>query len=338
MSTASLLAWKMMRSQQQHPVGAVDIRYAEDIFGDGPYPRKFEDFIGQEQACKQLRVTLLAAQARQAPLPHILLASGTPGIGKTTLAKLTAYYNAKGYVEVGGNVTTKDILPTLRAMQAGDVLFIDEIHQLVATRRVNAEWLLQLLTDGVIVTPSGSVEVPKITVIGATTDAQKLPKTIIDRFLVQPVLEPYTEAEGVRIAKVTADRIGITLEPGRYDQVAAAADYNPRVMSRVLLTMRDLRDSGEDPVSLFTTALSWTGLSEDGLSRVEQDYLMLLLGYGGTASNGTMKAVLGETVLDHSERALIARGYLTITSKGRVLTSLGAERAQELLRTQGGTP
>lgn len=339
MTAASMLAWRMIRAGGAHSSSApatVNILRGEAIFGDGPYPHKMTEFVGQEQARVQLLTAMTSAKERGAPLGHVLLASGTPGIGKTTLAKLVASMLGTGYAEVGGNVTVKDVRPVLEAMQDGDVLFLDEIHRLVSTKRTNAEWLLQLLTDWKLVLPTGVLTLPKITVIAATTDAQKLPRTILDRFTITPVLEPYTEEQGVQIAKVTAKRLNMELPEGQYHRVAAAADYNPRIMARLLSTVRDLQIAKTEG-DIVATALQWQGVSFDGLARVEQDYLMLLCGYGGTASIGTMKAVLGESALDQTERVLIQRGYITITGRGRELTRLGIERANALMLETEGT-
>jgi len=333
MSAASLLAYRMVAAASKGGgVGHVDIKRGDAIFGDsGIYPMRMDEFIGQEQARMQLLIAIRAAQTRRAPLPHTLFASGQPGIGKTTLAKLVAHTMGVGFVEVGGNVTLKDIKPIVTAMSDGDILFIDEIHQMVATKRVNAEWLLQLMTDGNLVTPTGVIHCPKITVIGASTDAQKLPRPILDRFKIQPELNAYTEVEAVEIAKVTAKRLDLLLQPGEFHQIAAAADYNPRIIATLLEQVRDLKLVQYADGDIIATALKWSGFSPDGLSRLEQDYLMLLLGYGGVASAATMKAVLNESVLDHSERTLIGKGYIQIVSKGRELTELGITRARELM-------
>lgn len=135
----------------------------------------------------------------------------------------------------------------------------------------------------------------------------------------------------MRIAKVTAERLNITLGDGHYHRVAAAADYNPRVIGRLLATVRDIQvghPGHPDPVAL---AMTWTGVSPDGLTRSCQDYLMLRYGYGGTAGLTTLKAALNESVVSHTEQALIARGLVAVTGKGRELTRLGTHRAESLL-------
>lgn len=317
----------------------VDIRRGDDaIFGMGPYPRRLTDFVGQTKAKDQLITAMLSAAKRDAPLDHVLLASGYPGIGKTALAKIVAAQLQVGYAEVGGTVTVKDVRPILEAMQPKDVLFIDEIHRMVATGKRNAEWLLQLLWEGTLVLPTGVVEIAPITVIAATTDAQKLPQTILDRFQVVPEIVPYTEAEAVLIAMTTAKRLDIAEKLGeaQYHRVAAAADYNPRLIGRLLTTCRDIiiaNATHPDPVS---QAMDWTGVTPDGLTRIAQDYLMLLYGYGGLAGQGTLKAALNESELALTEKTLIQRGFVAITGQGRELTKLGVSRAEELL--EGVTP
>ncbi len=216
-------------------------------------------------------------------------------------------------------------------MQPKDVLFIDEIHRLVATGKRNAEWLLQLLWEGTLVLPTGVVEIAPITVIAATTDAQKLPQTILDRFQVVPEIVPYTELEAVQIAQVTAERLGVDLPVAQYHRIAAAADYNPRLIGRLLTTCRDIiiaNASHPDPVS---QAMDWTGVTPDGLTRIAQDYLMLLYGYGGLAGQATLKAALNESELALTEKSLIQRGFIAITGQGRELTKLGVGRAEELM-------
>lgn len=311
---------------------AVRILHGDEIFGDGPYPHSMTDFIGQDTARLQLLTAMRGAQLRGEAMPHVLLASGHAGIGKTTLAKLTAYMLGVGYVEVGGNVTVKDVRPVLEAMHDHDVLFLDEIHRLVSVKKANAEWLLQLLTDHTLVLPTGVVSIADITVFGATTDAQRLPRTILDRFLIQPVLTAYEPQEAVEIAKVTAKRLNMTVSEADYHRIAAAGDYNPRLIGRLLAQVRDIQLAGPDATSdVVTTALTWTGLTPDGLDRTAQDYLMMLLGYGGTAAVGTMRALLAEAALDQTERTLMQRGFIQITGRGRELTTLGLDRARELV-------
>lgn len=330
----SSLAWRLARNSggaQGSAARPAEIKHGADaIFGFGPYPRSMEEFIGQPLAKRQISTAVMSAACREAPMAHTLLASGHHGIGKTSLAKIIAVALGVGYVEVGGTVTAKDIRPTLHAMKDRDVLFIDEIHRLCSSGKRNAEWLLQLLQDGVLALPTGVEEVPRITVIGATTDKQKLPETILSRFGVQPVLEPYTEVEAVEIAKGVMHKYEILLDPAELAQIAMASDCNPRLITRMVETVRDIKlSTGE--TDAVATAIKWCGQSMDGLSLSACEYLMLLFGYGGTAGAATMRMALNEIALEHTERSLIQRGFLMVTAKGRELTNLGIERAEQLM-------
>lgn len=313
---------------------------------DGPYPKTFGDYIGQSKARAMILAAIASALTRQAPMDHTLIASGHPGIGKTTLARLTAYKLGVGFMELGGAVTDKDAARALKGMQDGDVLFLDEIHRLVHRGKSNAEWLLTLLQDGSIQTPTGSIQAPAITVIAATTDAQKLPSTILDRFMVKPILEPYSTPEATLIARTTAHRMGFGSDqlpmPTGEDwlrQVADASNNNPRLMGGLLTTIRDIAYSTElgnldgNEGYDIQLALEWNDLTPDGLTRTAQDYMCALWSHGGTAGISTIKATLNEEQLGHTERLLIQKGYITVATRGRTLTDYGMERARGLVET-----
>lgn len=166
MSAASILAYRLTQASQGAKPGSHVARAVgpDAIFGTGPYPRKLSQFVGQEQAKDQLMTAMLSATERQVAMPHVLLACGSPGVGKTTLGKIVASELQVGYVELGGQVKEKDIASAAEVLKPGDVLFLDEIHRLVAFGKRNAEWLLQLLQDGVLMLPTGVVRLPPITV------------------------------------------------------------------------------------------------------------------------------------------------------------------------------
>ncbi len=315
------------------------------IFGDGPYPHSLDNFVGQRQARLQIVSAMTAAQKMGKPMDHMLLASGVPGIGKTTLAKLVAFHMGAGIVELAGLVGDREVAMALHVMRAGDVLFLDEVHRLVNRGKSRAEWLLTLLQDGELVTPTGVVKAPPITIIAATTDKQLLPETILDRFALQPVLEYYSDAEAMVIALTHARRMGFGVEaelplPESRDwlfQVALACNNNPRKMGMLLTSVRNICYS-QQPVTDLTgpvmaEALLWAGLTPDGLDKVAQGYLTGLYGNGGQAGIATLKALLDEEQLRHTEKLLIQKGFVTVSAKGRELTGLGNDRAQELIET-----
>jgi Holliday junction DNA helicase RuvB len=315
-----------------------------DEITHGPYPKSFTDFVGQEKPRLQIIAAITSAIERQEPMDHMLLASGYPGIGKTALSRLTARLLDVGFVELGGKVKDMDAANAIKEMEDGDVLFLDEIHRLVQGGKASAEWLLTLLVDGELHTPQGTIAAPKITVIAATTDAQKLPETILGRFKIKPVLDSYTKAEAVQIARLHADQLGfgdilpMPESDGWLEQVVVASDNNPRRIGNLLSTVRDsaimarkegkeyLTDDGYD----ITEALDWNGLTADGLTKGMQEYLAVLFLNQGKAGIATIKASLNESEITHTEKALIQRGYVIVTGSGRQLTEYGGKRAEEV--------
>lgn len=340
----SMLAWRMAKGQLGPGGGGPgpQRKVGEEIFGDGPYPHDLRDFVGQEVARTQIYAAMTAAVVQHKPMDHLLLASGTPGIGKTTLAKLIAMHLGVGIVELGGLIGDREVKMALHQMRDRDVLFLDEVHRMVNRGKARAEWLLQLLQDGVLVTPTGVVTAPAITVIAATTDAQKLPQTILDRFLLQPVLVPYNDDEATQIVLSHAKRMGFGLydslpmpeQDGWLRDVAVACNNNPRRMTSLLVSVRNIALSTGPPLGPngydITQALEWGGLTRDGLDQLAQNYLTGLYGNGGQAGIATLRALLEEEQLRHTEKLLIQKGMVQVTSKGRELTGLGMERAQAL--------
>lgn len=341
-----MLAYQLGRdtpANQMNVRSKVTVKRGAEIL-EGPYPQSFTDFIGQEKARLQIIAAITSAVQRHDRLDHMLLASGYPGIGKTALSRLTAHLRGVGFVELGGSVTDRDAAKAIEVMEDGDILFLDEIHRLVVGGKARAEWLLTLLQDGTLHTPQGTVQAPNITVIAATTDAQRLPETILDRFVIKPVLEPYTVAEAIEIGTVTARRLGFGEDLTMPDStawlegIARACDNNPRRMTQMLKVLRDIVITDEVQPGVdgydLTTALDWCGVTPDGLTQVMQDYLVALHVYGGKAGISTLKMVTNENDLTLTEKALVQRGYVVVATGGRELTDFGAERAEELARDQ----
>lgn len=304
-----------------------------EIFDGGDYPTDFNEFVGQQEAKEQLYAALASSVARDKRLDHILLASGAYGIGKTSLAQIVAYQRNVGLIAVSGPITLDEAANLLSGCREGDILFWDEFHLAVVGNRSRADWLLPFLTDGVLLDQNGARRMPDITVIGATTDAGKLPQTILSRFPIRPRLEYYTDEEGTLIAVKLAVRIGTTITAEVAEKIARAASNNPRDMRTILIALRDLSYvyEGHDDL-LLSKALSFAGVTPDGLTREACDILRFLyVSKNHTASMDTIQSVLGEPgPLRHHEQALMQRGYLVITGRGRALTDDGIERAKEL--------
>ena len=301
----------------------------EAIFEGTDYPRSWDGMIGQTHAKEQLQVQIASSLHRNARLEHCLLASGTHGIGKTTLATLLAYRAGVGIIQTGESLDAVKARRLMRTMRDRDILFIDEVHTLVAGGRNKADWLLPFMTEGRFYTDRGAEDMPAVTIVAATTDVGKLPQTLISRFMVQPALVPYTEEEGALIAANLAGRMkvaGLSVED--HTAIALAADNNPRSMRRILTAVRDLQYAFPDTHPNLAKAFEYAGLSDDGLSIVAREFLLVLLTNDDLASIESIKAQLGEPgPLKHEEQVLLQRGLVTVTGRGRKLTDSGRRRA-----------
>ena len=321
---------------------STEARRGEEIFSR-PGPRTWADYIGQARSKAQLQASIAPAKARETRLEHVLIAAGQYGAGKSALARLVAAEMGVGIVELSGVITVDEVRPILRQMKDRDVLFIDEIHQMVSGGKVKVEWLLHLLEDGRLLTARGSEPMPAITVIAATTDAGKLPETVISRFPIRPVLDGYTQAEATTIVLGMAADLGFGSSLPRCSQatgdaLATACSRNPRDMRALLTTLRDAAYGGQAEVDEhgdfdLTATLRWAGLTFDGLSQPAQDYLSILaIDFDGTAGERTIAAAMGEPgPLRHVEKVLLQKGLIQITANGRSLTDRGFERVNKLL-------
>lgn len=295
-------------------------------------------FIGQEQVKRQLRIAANSAKRRGEPMSHVLLASGEPGIGKTTLAHLITYELGTSFKELSGKIGPNEARIALSDLRDHDVLFIDEVHRI---GQAGFDWMLHLLSDGVLIGPLGAEMQPAITVIAATTDMGKLPRPLINRFPLQPYLTDYDDEEGAEIARVTAgDVFTYEMEPPDEDDcrvIARAANNNPRTIRSILENLRDVWIT--DPTIYepdtgcysLAEAIEWLGLSVDGLTMKAREYLRVLYtDFAGQAGEKALASRLNEPGgLGHLEAVLIKRGYVTRQSRGRVLTRDGIHRAKQ---------
>lgn len=303
----------------------------------GFYPQEWSEFIGQDKAKRVLDVATKSSLLRGEPMDHVLLAAGSPGVGKTSLGLLTAAQLGTDAKIMSGRMDANAARIALSTLNDGDVLFIDEIHTLVARGKRDAEWLLHLMTDGVIMGPAGAEAQPRVTIIAATTDAGKLPDTILSRFIVQPPLTDYSEEEATLIAVGMAQRLLLPPLPwpdtDSFRRIAQASDHNPRTIRSILHHVRDLELVSPGSLSNgrsynISEALEWMGLEPDGLDQLCMTYLRTLVEeFGGQAGAKSLADRLQEPGgLDRTERLLIKRGYLRKTSRGRVITGDGIRR------------
>lgn len=311
----------------------------------GLYPQSWDEFVGQNRVKLQLQIAIQAAKKRKAPLEHVLLASATPGIGKSSLAQLVIRELGVNYRVQSGPVKPDDLLMLFLGMEDGDVLLLEELHKLADGGKSRSEWLLHYLQDGVLITPMGPEKVARCTVIGTTTDAGRLPSPVLQRFQIVPSLQPYSDLEGQQIALRLASKIlvaeGLTPPSATCGAAIALASSNqPRIMKRLLINLRNLVLAGvvaDAPDYDLTTSLEWSGLTADGLDDAAQRYLIAIFtNFGGRAAGRTvLSSLVGEvgTSLTDLERQLMDKGLIVLhNTAGRRLTRAGIERTDRLLK------
>jgi len=314
-------------------------------------PDSWDDFVGQEPLKKQLSVYMKSADIRDDRLPHTLLASGYPGVGKTMMARLLAKMMECNIIEMVPPFNVYTLADAARTLYRADILFIDEIHKLADNGKRGSEILLKLLEDHVIFLPTGEVvQLQDITVIGATTDRDKLPETILDRFKVKPFFQPYTEPDLAEIAIKFGARYDALdlISTETFVAIAYACRKVPRVTEEMVLAARDLAFAlgrQATPQEL----LEFIEVEPDGLTRQHIQYLTSLRQYfprlnHGTGEieyivgEGTIMQALRETLggLIRLESFLIAEGLIDRTTRGRRLTDYGVRRAEEFIANGKG--
>ena len=302
-------------------------------------PKRLDDYTGQEKAKENLRVYIEAAKRRSEPLDHVLL-YGPPGLGKTTLAGVIANEMGVNIRITSGPAIAKtgDLAALLTNLQPGDILFIDEIHRL---DRSVEEILYPAMEDfaiDIIVGkgPSANsirLELPRFTLIGATTRAGQLSSPLRDRFGVSLRLELYTPEELGRIVTRSATLLGMEIDPDGAREIAARSRGTPRIANRMLRRVRDFAQIYYDNVitrEAADHALSRLEVDALGLDATDRRMLTAIIrNYnGGPVGLETLAATIGEeavTLEDVYEPYLLQIGFLTRTPPGRCVTQLAYE-------------
>ena len=300
-------------------------------------PATLESYIGQESVKENMRVFIEAAKQRKEALDHVLL-HGPPGLGKTTLSNIIANEMDVHIKTTSGPAIERpgDMAAVLNSLNEGDILFIDEIHRL---NRMIEEILYPAMEDFVIDIMIGKgpgarsvrLDLPRFTLIGATTRIGLLTAPLRDRFGVVQRLEPYSVENLKIILKRSAAVLQVEMEEGGAEEIARRSRGTPRLANRMLKRVRDFAQVRYDGViteEVARFALDLLDIDKVGLDQTDRKMLLTMIEKfgGGPVGLDTLAASINEeseTIEDVYEPYLLQLGYIQRTPRGRVVTRLG---------------
>ena len=312
----------------------------EEAFETSLRPQQFADFPGQERVKERLQIMVQAAKERNEPLGHLLLC-GPPGLGKTTLAFIIANTRGVAIKATSGPIIEKpgDLAGLLTGLSEGDVLFIDEIHRLPMAIEeylysAMEDFVIDIMLDQGAGSRSIRLNLPRFTLVGATTRQGRISAPLRSRFTLACRLDYYGAADLETILTRSAGLLKIAAEPAGLREVARRSRGTPRIANNLLRWVRDfVQVKGGRSITgeLADAALKMLDIDETGLDEMDNRLLEALLFKfkGGPVGVKNLAVALGEeesTLEDVYEPYLIQEGYLMRTPQGRVATDKAAGR------------
>jgi Holliday junction DNA helicase RuvB len=300
-------------------------------------PKTLAEYEGQPKVRDQMQLFVDAARNRSEPLDHTLI-FGPPGLGKTTLANIIAHEMGASLKSTSGPVLERagDLAAILTNLEAGDVLFIDEIHRLSASVEevlypAMEDYQLDIMIGEGPAARSIKLDLPPFTLVGATTRAGLLTSPLRDRFGIVQRLEFYSEADLARIVSRSAGLMGIECESEGASEIAKRSRGTPRIANRLLRRVRDFAEVRADGVitqQVSDDALNLLHVDARGFDQMDRRLLSVLANHfnGGPVGIESLATSLGEergTLEEVIEPYLIQQGYLHRTPRGRTLTQAG---------------
>lgn len=326
-------------SDQSNIMSNKSTGHDENVIETSLRPQVLADYIGQDKIKKELQVYIAAAKSREEALDHVLL-YGPPGLGKTTLAMVIAHEMGVNIKTTSGPAIEKpgDLVALLNELQAGDVLFIDEIHRLP---KVVEEMLYSAMEDFYIDIVVGEgptahpvhFPLPPFTLIGATTRAGALSAPLRDRFGIVEHMAYYNATELNQIIMRSSRIFNVRIQDSGAHELALRSRGTPRIANRLLKRVRDFAQVAKKPAidhEIVVKALKLLQVDNKGLDEVDRKMLMTMINFyhGGPVGVKTIAANIGEevdTIEEMYEPYLLQIGFISRTPRGRMVTPAAYE-------------
>lgn len=291
-------------------------------------PSSFDQVIGQSEVVERLKIVCSGCKDSGSVMPHVLI-DGPPGLGKTTISSAIAKeLGVNMYTINAANIrSVKNILPYLMNMTLKSVLFIDEIHRLP---KLVEEFLYPVMEDFVVDIildkDPESIDIPAFTLVGATTSGGSLSQPFYDRFTIKEHLNFYTPDELAKLARLNADKLGLSIKEEDLLGIARRSKGTPRILNARLQWYKSYTNYHKDKEVSVDEVFNQQGIDSMGLDEYDRIYLNVLksnrMNPLGIKSISTMTSIAMETIENSIEPFLIRMGYVVRTQKGRVLGKL----------------